>query len=311
MVPRDARPPSSAFSTSSDSHLLIRILGHAMLPLPPGYDNALAKSLGAACQLAYLQKSNHAAFLAHAAAQGYAIVGEFTANLFGSNELFGFAATSLRPPGLVVAFRGTDGILDILADVDYAQDPLDLSPGLANAGKTHEGFTDVYLSLRTQVLTVLAAQPAAPTFITGHSLGGAVATAAALDVAYNVATLPRPTIYTFAAPRLRRSLVCRALRRQVRRCRHHIKLANRQSERPRPLLTAAGDFRPVRLRDFLLPARPRLASDLLPDRQRRRQPRFGELHREFVTRRAAQHPPLARHLISPEARLHLKQIDLV
>jgi hypothetical protein len=74
-----------------------------MPPLPPGYDNALAKDLGAACQLAYLQKSNHAAFLAHATAQGYAIVAEFTANLFGSNELFGFAATSQSPAGFVIA----------------------------------------------------------------------------------------------------------------------------------------------------------------------------------------------------------------
>jgi len=54
-------------------------------------------------------------------------------------------------------------------------DPLDLSPGLANAGKTHEGFTDVYKSLHNQLLTVLAGQPAVPTFITGHSLDNSIA----------------------------------------------------------------------------------------------------------------------------------------
>jgi triacylglycerol lipase len=173
-----------------------------MPPLPPGYNNDVAKFLGSACQLAYLQKSNHGAFLAHAAAQGFAIVAEFQADLFGSIEVFGFAGTLQNPVRLVIAFRGTNSILDVLSDVDYGQDPLDLSPGLANAGKTHEGFTDVYKSLRNQLLGALAGQPAAPTFVTGHSLGGAIATIAALDAASNAGNLPRPTIYTFAAPRV-------------------------------------------------------------------------------------------------------------
>jgi triacylglycerol lipase len=172
-----------------------------MPPLPPGYNNDVAKFLGAACQLAYLQKSIHAAFLAHAAAQGYAIVAEFNADLFGSIEVFGFAATLQNPARLVIAFRGTDSILDVVSDVEYGQDALDLSPGLANAGQAHEGFTGVYKSLRNQLLGVLAGQPAVPTFITGHSLGGAIASIAALDAASNAGNLPRPTVYTFAAPR--------------------------------------------------------------------------------------------------------------
>jgi triacylglycerol lipase len=171
-----------------------------MPSLPPGYDNTLAGELARAGLLAYLQKSNHDAFLAGVATEGFQLVSEFSADLFGLIEPFGFIMKS--GTRLVVAFRGTDSILDILADVDYAQSPLSLSPGLPSAGNTHLGFTAVYFSFRDALIQAAQQQSNMPVFVTGHSLGGAIATLAALDLAVNATNLPRPTMYTFAAPRI-------------------------------------------------------------------------------------------------------------
>src|SRR5262249_31483857 len=154
--------PSTVSVSQSVQPAAIRAFGdRTMPPLPPGYDNTIAKELGAACQLAYLQDLHHPAFLAHVASLGYTLVAEFTADLFGSHELFGYAMKSQAQ--LIVAFRGTETILDVLADADYAQHSLDLSPGLPSAGQTHVGFTSVYLSFRTYFLNVLHSQPALPT----------------------------------------------------------------------------------------------------------------------------------------------------
>lgn len=109
---------------------------------------------------------------------------------------------------IVVAVRGTNGIFEWIHDAEFLQVPC---PFLATAGKTEDGFTDIYTSLRVDVnpasnsvvqkLAALAAsQPIASLTICGHSLGGAVATLLALDTAANT-VLKNPTVYTYASPR--------------------------------------------------------------------------------------------------------------
>jgi triacylglycerol lipase len=159
---------------------------------PAGYDNTLALSLAAACQLAYDLLTNPAA----ATPPGYTVQARFTASLFGKTEVIGYVMSSTSNG--VVAFRGTDTVPDWIADLSYAE--VDY-PFVADAGQVHEGFLGVYQSCRPQVLTALGALPAGlPLFVTGHSLGGAVATLAALDIAVN-SPFAAPVIYTFASPR--------------------------------------------------------------------------------------------------------------
>ncbi len=109
---------------------------------------------------------------------------------------------------VAIAIRGTEGTLEWIHDAEFLQVPC---PFLAGAGHTEDGFTDMYETLRTaiepdapKVVNALAklpfAQPVGSVTICGHSLGGALATLLALDVAANT-KFGDPAVYTFGSPR--------------------------------------------------------------------------------------------------------------
>jgi triacylglycerol lipase len=153
----------------------------------------VARRLAAACQLAYDMLIDPDS----ATPAGYQVQARFIANLFGQTEVFGYVMSSAVDA--IVAFRGTASAPDWIADLSYAQLDYPYAPG---AGQVHEGFLEVYQSCRDQVLpALLALPPQLPLFITGHSLGGAAATLAALDSAVNT-PFKTPVVYTFAAPRV-------------------------------------------------------------------------------------------------------------
>jgi hypothetical protein len=113
---------------------------------------------------------------------------------------------------VVIAIRGTEGILEWVQDARFSQIPC---PFLASAGNTEDGFTDMYSSFRVgsaanaakliDALPTLqfpvAVGPATPVVVCGHSLGGALATLLVLDVAAN-SPFKNPTAYTYASPRV-------------------------------------------------------------------------------------------------------------
>lgn len=114
---------------------------------------------------------------------------------------------------LVIAIRGTEGILEWIHDAEFLMVPC---PFLAGAGHTEDGFTAMYESLRTgtesdspTVVDALAKlpfpHPVTSVTICGHSLGGALATLLALDVAANT-VFSDPAVYSYGSPRTGDSL---------------------------------------------------------------------------------------------------------
>lgn len=86
---------------------------------------------------------------------------------------------------IIVAFRGTESIRDMCVDTKISRVQLDFFP---SGAYVHRGFSLQYRSLRDKVLEQVGAlsqeeeqgKPSRLVF-TGHSLGGALATIAALD----------------------------------------------------------------------------------------------------------------------------------
>jgi hypothetical protein len=110
-----------------------------------------------------------------------------------------------------IAIRGTEGIYEWVHDAMFLTVPC---PFLPSAGSTEDGFTAMYGSMTTApvpgsptVVQALAGlpwpKPVTSLTICGHSLGGALATLLALDVAANtnVPVFKNPTAYTYASPR--------------------------------------------------------------------------------------------------------------
>src|SRR5260370_36356148 len=107
----------------------------------------------------------------------------------------------------VIAIRGTEGIHEWLVDVNFFTTAC---PFLAGAGETEDGFTDMYKSfaiggtsgpsVTASLATIFGSKQVNSLTVCGHSLGGALATLQALDVAANT-KFKNPTVYTYASPR--------------------------------------------------------------------------------------------------------------
>jgi hypothetical protein len=121
---------------------------------------------------------------------------------------FGFVAQDAAG-NAVIAIRGTKGINEWVQDAKFLAVKC---PVLAGAGLTEDGFTAVYESLRiaqdpsSKVLAgalpgMVFPRPLTSLTICGHSLGGALATLLALDVAANTPFGPHLAVYTYASPR--------------------------------------------------------------------------------------------------------------
>ncbi|BBH22205.1 lipase [Paenibacillus baekrokdamisoli] len=159
-------------------------------------DNQSAIFLAAVCGQTYNQfASLQQSFLVP---YGYQVVGSFQASAFSINEQpFGFVIESER--AAILAFRGTSTATDWVTDMMAQQ--ITFTP-VKNSGLTHRGFTEIYMSARDRVFKLLDKLPNnKPLFITGHSLGGALAILATLDITVN-RNFNQIITYTYGSPRV-------------------------------------------------------------------------------------------------------------
>jgi len=94
----------------------------------------------------------------------------------------------------IIAFRGSANLRDWLTDGTI------LRERLPDRAEIHLGFYTAYQSIADRILTSAAAKDGSPIYLTGHSLGGALAVLAAWHLARHFIHITG--IYTFGQPRV-------------------------------------------------------------------------------------------------------------
>ena len=105
----------------------------------------------------------------------------------------------------IIAFRGTQTQIEWLRNLQATQQEyIDRTTG-KSLGKVHQGYLRIVRhKLGSSLLTaVRQLNPTIPCYITGHSLGGAIATLAALEIAIDIPQIREQLqLYTYGSPRI-------------------------------------------------------------------------------------------------------------
>lgn len=107
------------------------------------------------------------------------------------------------PAYQVVTFRGTQpsSLVDWLTDSRVVRRGWRSPSGITVLpGSVHSGFADAYESVESTLLAWLTMDR--PIFITGHSLGGALATICAARIGVASPRMPMLALYTYGSPRV-------------------------------------------------------------------------------------------------------------
>lgn len=128
----------------------------------------------------------------------YQVSGTIEAKSFSNVwERFGFILES--PQEIIIAFRGTSSTTNWISNIIASQKRFKY---VQEYCLTHRGFTDIYSSARGEMLSTLSKLSQDKTlYITGHSLGAALATLCTIDIAANT-PFTSPILYTYGSPRV-------------------------------------------------------------------------------------------------------------
>ncbi len=123
---------------------------------------------------------------------------DYSTPIWGESKMFAFferwepfAFVARRGAQTFVIVRGTATKDDDIEDLKIHQVPCDipglLGPGGSSFGRVHEGFLQIYLTMRDALLEALGTPPSNPgqLIVSGHSLGSSLATLAFPDILVN------------------------------------------------------------------------------------------------------------------------------
>jgi hypothetical protein len=115
---------------------------------------------------------------------------------------FGYVAYNSRDNMIVASFRGSTTLINWINNINFLKSNY---KGLSSEIQVHTGFYESYLSIANKVVekvgALAKAHPTASILFTGHSLGAALATFAAMDVKERLALHNSMKLYTFGSPR--------------------------------------------------------------------------------------------------------------
>ena len=142
----------------------------------------------------------HSAMLAQLRSLEEGAHAELVNKLLGDSDVFGLIGNNLAEKVAFVSFRGTQDVIDWQHNLDTLYEPYVFVKG---AGDVHMGFRSIYKTLRDSIGAGLeaACQGCDHLFVTGHSLGAALAVLSAPDLAANMPPRMIPNLITFAGPR--------------------------------------------------------------------------------------------------------------
>jgi hypothetical protein len=177
------------------------------------FDSTLARKLAELVQQAYTQFDKGKQLQPWNISESYTLVQTLT-----DKDPFGFIATDSTKKEVFIVIRGTKTFLEWFKDsqiqlVSYrdginSENP-DSEPSIIiktsdDYGHVTKGFRRIYVNLRSQIIDALNQCPKdARVYITGHSLGSALATLAIPDILSNTHfnDPQKIVMYTFASPR--------------------------------------------------------------------------------------------------------------
>ena len=163
----------------------------------PSYDPQTSLELARFSDVAYESKAAIQAWTCSGSCSS--LQGVFSPQAFENSSDFGFIAYSSVLDAIVVSFRGSNNLADWITNLAFAKTSYSCS-----RCKVHSGFNGAYEDLKNQVRSLVSAYrssyPSAKLIMTGHSLGGAIASLAALDLTLNLEQVD--AVYTFGSPRV-------------------------------------------------------------------------------------------------------------
>ncbi len=135
---------------------------------------------------------------------------------------------------MYLVFRGTENLMDWGTDFKFDQKMVDFvrkmiqveimqsrqqvypyAAPTESGAKMHRGFVEAYFSIREQIHSYIKENPAKCVTLTGHSLGGAIATLCAVDLQFNYPDQFAIDLYSFGCPRVGNSGFIESFNRRV------------------------------------------------------------------------------------------------